>query len=58
MALASGAAIPGPALIEERESTCVIGPGDTARVDSHHNLVVELAVEAPPETEPAESVSA
>ncbi len=52
MALAPGAVIAGPALIEERESTCVIGPGDTAGIDAHHNLVVDLAAgaAAPPET--------
>jgi len=32
----------GPALIEERESTCVIGPGDVVRVDARRNLIVEL----------------
>ena len=45
MALAPGAEISGPALIEERESTCVVGPGDTARVDARRNLVVDLAGE-------------
>jgi N-methylhydantoinase A len=43
-ALAPGATITGPALIEERESTCVIGAGHTARVDARYNLVVELEV--------------
>jgi N-methylhydantoinase A len=42
MKLAPGAEVRGQAVIEERESTCVIGPGDLARVDAHHNLVVEL----------------
>ena len=37
-----GAEITGPALIEERESTCVIGPGDVVRVDEMRNLVAEL----------------
>ena len=46
MKLAPGAEVRGPAVIEERESTCVIGPGDLARVDAHHNLVVELKPEA------------
>ncbi|WP_426955878.1 hydantoinase/oxoprolinase family protein [Muricoccus radiodurans] len=41
-ALAPGASFSGPALVEERESTCVIGPGATASVDSFRNLVVEL----------------
>ncbi len=42
-ALIPGAEIVGPALIEERESTCVIGAGDIARVDAHANLIVELS---------------
>ena len=41
-ALAAGTAIEGPALVEERESTCVIGPGETARVDDVGNLIAEL----------------
>ena len=41
-ALGSGDVVAGPALFEERESTCVIGAGDTARVDEHLNLVVDL----------------
>ncbi len=41
-ALAPGATLEGPALVEERESTCVIGPGAKATVDSFRNLVVEL----------------
>jgi N-methylhydantoinase A len=32
----------GPALIEERESTCVIGPRDRVRVDDRLNLVAEI----------------
>ena len=38
-ALAPGAKVMGPALIEERESTCVIGAGQTATVDARDNLV-------------------
>jgi N-methylhydantoinase A len=41
-ALAPGAAFAGPALVEERESTCVIGPGAKVTVDAFRNLVVEL----------------
>jgi N-methylhydantoinase A len=41
-ALLPGASITGPALIEERESTCVIGSGQVARVDAHYNLVADL----------------
>jgi N-methylhydantoinase A len=35
-------AIDGPALIEERESTCVVGAGDRVTVDERLNLVAEL----------------
>jgi N-methylhydantoinase A len=40
--LAPGATIEGPAVIEERESTVIMGPGSRGRVDEHSNLVVEL----------------
>jgi N-methylhydantoinase A len=40
--LSVGAVINGPALIEERESTAIIGPGDTVEVDEYGNLVAEL----------------
>jgi N-methylhydantoinase A len=42
-ALPPGAVVKGPALIEERESTCVIGPGDSVTVDAHYNLITELS---------------
>jgi N-methylhydantoinase A len=41
-ALAPGANFAGPALVEERESTCCIGPGAQVSVDSFLNLVIEL----------------
>ena len=41
-ALKPGAAIDGPALIEERESTCVVGAGDRVTIDHRLNLVAEL----------------
>ncbi|BBK41051.1 hypothetical protein STVA_10710 [Allostella vacuolata] len=41
--LAPGTRIAGPAVVEERESTCIIGPGDRAEVDRHYNLVAEPA---------------
>ena len=41
-ALAPDDTLEGPALIEERESTCVLGIGAQARVDERYNLVVEL----------------
>ena len=40
--LAPGSTISGPALIEERESTCVVGPQDIASVDSLLNLIIEI----------------
>jgi N-methylhydantoinase A len=42
-ALAPGARLTGPALIEERESTCVVGPGDRVEVDGDGNLIAEIA---------------
>jgi len=41
--LAPGTRIAGPCVVEERESTCIIGKGDRAQVDRHYNLVAELA---------------
>jgi N-methylhydantoinase A len=41
-ALRSGARLQGPALIEERESTCVVGPDSGIAVDAFLNLVIEL----------------
>lgn len=40
--LAPGAAFEGPAIVEERESTVVVGPGARCEVDAQHNLVVEV----------------
>jgi N-methylhydantoinase A len=45
-ALTAGARIAGPALIEEREATSVIGPGDSAFVDLRGNLVISIEREA------------
>jgi len=42
-ALAPGATFNGPALVEERESTCCIGPDARVNVDEFLNLVIELA---------------
>jgi N-methylhydantoinase A len=41
--LAPGAAFAGPAIVEERESTLIIGPGARCHVDARWNLVAELA---------------
>lgn len=40
--LAPGAAVDGPALIEEAESTCVLAPGDRATVDAQRNLIIDI----------------
>src|SRR6185295_7337067 len=42
-ALAPGAEIPGPVIVEQRESTVVVGPGAVAQIDAHRNLVMTLA---------------
>lgn len=47
-ALLAGAAFEGPAIIEERESTAVIGPDATVVVDDQLNLVVTLDAGALP----------
>jgi N-methylhydantoinase A len=41
-ALGPGAVFEGPAIVEERESTAVIGPGGRCRVDAGLAIVVEL----------------
>lgn len=46
-ALRAGQEIIGPAVIEERESTTVIGPGDRLRVDPLGCLVVDLVIHRP-----------
>jgi N-methylhydantoinase A len=40
-ALTPGAAFTGPAIIEERESTTVAGPGARVSVDSRLTLILE-----------------
>ena len=45
-ALPRGAEITGPAIVEEKESTTVIAPGDTLRVDDVGNLVIAVAAAA------------
>jgi N-methylhydantoinase A len=41
-ALTEGHRIPGPALVEERESTIVVLPGDTVSVSAAGNLIVDI----------------
>jgi len=42
-ALKPGEAIAGPAIIEEREATTILAPGDTLRVDAARNLRITVA---------------
>jgi N-methylhydantoinase A len=42
-ALQPGAAFAGPAIIEERESTTIVGPGARIRVDATRTLIAEPA---------------
>jgi len=42
--LAPGMRFAGPAIVEERESTCVIQPGNHARVDEYQSLIVDIGV--------------
>ena len=46
--LAVGDVLAGPALIEERESTFVVGPGAKTTVDSSRNLIVDVHLPASP----------
>ncbi|MFI7229473.1 hydantoinase/oxoprolinase family protein [Nonomuraea angiospora] len=39
-ALAPGTAVEGPAIIEQMDTTTLVLPGSTARVDAHRNLVI------------------
>ncbi|HEY0522234.1 MAG TPA: hydantoinase/oxoprolinase family protein, partial [Stellaceae bacterium] len=41
-ALPLGAAFAGPAIVEQLDATCVIEPGDRARVDALGNLIVSV----------------
>ncbi|HTM06769.1 MAG TPA: hydantoinase/oxoprolinase family protein [Verrucomicrobiae bacterium] len=42
-ALAPGATFTGPAIVEERESTLIVGARGRGRVDEHLNVIVEFA---------------
>jgi N-methylhydantoinase A len=42
-ALDPGAEFTGPAIVEERESTLIIGVHGRARVDERFNVIVELS---------------
>ena len=40
--LQPGQTIAGPAVIDQLDSTTLVYPGDTARVDHAHNIIIEL----------------
>lgn len=40
--LAPGSRLTGPAIVEEREATVVLWPGDTAWVDGYRNLIAQV----------------
>lgn len=42
-ALTPGSSFPGPAIVEERESTVVIGPDASAYIDEHLNVIIDIA---------------
>src|SRR5262249_3209002 len=42
-ALEAGARIDGPAIVEERESTTIVPPGDALEVDAHLNLIIHVS---------------
>ena len=41
-ALTPGTSFEGPALVEENESTGMIGAGDSVTIDEHHNLIARV----------------
>ncbi len=46
-ALSPGASFSGPAIVEERESTVIVGPDGRFRIDEQLNLIVELQDDLP-----------
>ena len=48
-ALMAGDKIEGPAIVEEREATTIVPPGDSLRVDDNLNLRLSIGVAAPPQ---------
>ena len=40
--LKPGMTFPGPAIVEERESTVIVGPGARCSIDRHYNLAVAM----------------
>jgi N-methylhydantoinase A/oxoprolinase/acetone carboxylase beta subunit len=48
-ALRPGRSLAGPAIVEQRESTAVLGPSDTATIDDELNLVVAVGAAKGPQ---------
>jgi N-methylhydantoinase A len=40
--LSPGLTFTGPAIVEERESTVIVGPNAQCKIDEHHNLVIQM----------------
>jgi len=40
--LSPGMRFTGPAIVEERESTVIVGPGAKCQIDEHYNLVIDM----------------
>ncbi len=56
--LRSGAAIEGPAIIEERECTVVAGPSGRIRIDEYGNLFIDIRPDAGAEQKEARDATA
>jgi N-methylhydantoinase A len=41
-ALRPGHEVPGPAIVEQADTTTVVYPGQRGRVDGHGNLILEV----------------
>ena len=46
--LLAGAVLKGPAIVEQLDSTTVIPPGMTARMERYGNLIIDTGADAPP----------
>lgn len=53
-ALGEGASLQGPVVIEERESTVVVGPDASVRVDKYLNLIIDIEQPLDPVNAPEE----
>jgi N-methylhydantoinase A len=51
--LRPGSTIHGPALFEERETSCAVGPDCTVTVDPRHNLIIDIDPDRPTPQPPA-----